>query len=171
MVRAQLLNCIGIASPKASSEDQVAERLGWDGHLRQYTEAKTVEVPFARDGMYYKEFPVMFDWFHHSEAMSPFYLQALSDPFERRYQQRTRRYAGFYMNEDPQAQNYDPQHKIIRSMFNGSRGPMLRKATGLDWAGDPIEVEGRFSPLHGERTFDEMIAHFKDYNDRYGHAR
>ena len=27
MVRAQLLNCIGIASPKASSEDQVAERL------------------------------------------------------------------------------------------------------------------------------------------------
>ena len=73
-------------------------KLGWDGHLRQYTEAKTVDVPFARDGMYYKEFPVMFDWFHHSEAMSPFYLQGLSDPFERKYQQRTRRYAGLYMN-------------------------------------------------------------------------
>lgn len=143
-------------------------KLGWDGHLRQYTEAKTVEVPLARDGMYYKEFPVMFDWFHHSEAMSPFYLQALSDPFERKYQQRTRRYAGFYLNEDPQAPNYDPQHKIIRSMFNGSRGPLLRKATGVDWAGDPIEVEGRFSPLHGERTYDEMIAHFKDYNDVVG---
>ena len=23
----------------------------WEGHLRQYTEAKTVEVPFARDGI------------------------------------------------------------------------------------------------------------------------
>ncbi len=150
--------------------DKVFElfKLGWEGHLRQYTEAKTVDVPFARDGMYYKEFPVMFDWFHHSEALSPFYLQALSDPFERKYQQRTRRYAGFYMNEDPQAQNYDAQHKIIRSFFNGSRGPMLRKATGLDWAGDPIEIEGRFSPLHGERTYDEMLAHFKDYNDVVG---
>ena len=25
------------------------------------------------------------------------------------------------------------EHKIIRSLLNGSRGPMLRKATGLDW--------------------------------------
>ncbi|HQU43083.1 MAG TPA: hypothetical protein PK867_09730 [Pirellulales bacterium] len=34
----------------------------WEGHLRQYTRAHTSEVEFARDGMYYKEFPVMFDW-------------------------------------------------------------------------------------------------------------
>lgn len=140
----------------------------WEGHLRQYTEAKTVEVPLAREGMYYKEFPVMFDWFHNSEGFSAFYLQGLSDPYDRSFQLRTRRYAGFYMNEDPQAPNYDPEHKIIRSTFNGSRGPLLRKATGQDWAGDPIEVEGRFSPLHGERTYDEMIAHFKDYNDVVG---
>lgn len=140
----------------------------WEGHLRQYTEAKTVEVPLAREGMYYKEFPVMFDWFHNGEGFAAFWLQGLSDPHDRLFQQRIRRYAGFYLNEDPQAPNYDPQHKIIRSMFNGSRGPLLRKATGLDWAGDPIEVEGRFSPLHGERTYEEMIAHFKDYNDVVG---
>jgi hypothetical protein len=140
----------------------------WEGHLRQYTEAKTVDVPFAREGMYYKEFPVMFDWFHNGEGFAAFWLQGLSDPTDHRFQQRMRRYAGFYLNEDPQAANYDSQHKIIRSMFNGSRGPLLRKATGVDWAGDPIEVEGRFSPLHGERTYDEMIAHFKDYNDVVG---
>src|SRR5688572_172340 len=29
----------------------------WEGHLRQYTLAKTIDVPMARDGMYYKEFP------------------------------------------------------------------------------------------------------------------
>ena len=57
------------------------------------------------------------------------------------------------MNEDPGAPNYDPEHKIIRSLFNGSRGPLLRKATALDWAGDPIEVENRFRPRHGERTY------------------
>src|SRR5438045_2840268 len=27
---------------------------GWEGHLRQYTLAKTKDVPFARDGMYYQ---------------------------------------------------------------------------------------------------------------------
>ena len=140
---------------------------GWEGHLKQYTEAKTVDVPFARDGMYFREFPVMFDWMHHSEGFSAFFLQGLSDPYDELFQRRTRRFCGFYMNEDPFAKNYDPDHRVIRSMFNGSRGPLMRKATGLDWAGDPIDVE-RFGLLHGERSYEEMVAHFKDYNDVVG---
>ncbi len=52
----------------------------WEGHLRQYTKARTTEVPFARDGMYYKEFHVMFDWFHHGEGLSVFNLEGLCDP-------------------------------------------------------------------------------------------
>lgn len=140
----------------------------WEGHLRQYTEAKTVHVPFARDGMYYKEFPVKFDWLHNGEGLRVFNLQGLSDPYDLDYGRRVRRFAGFYMNEDPGAPNYDPKHKIIRSLLNGSRGPLLRKATGLDWAGDPIEVEGRFQLRHGERNYEEMVAHFKDYNDIIG---
>ncbi|MCI0462548.1 MAG: hypothetical protein L0Z62_36830 [Gemmataceae bacterium] len=140
----------------------------WEGHLRQYTLAKTTRVPFARDGMYYKEFPVMFDWLHHAEGLTVFNLQGLSDPNDPRFRQRARRFAGFYMNEDPGAPNYDPKHKIIRSMFNGSRGPLLRKATALDWAGDPIEVENRFKLGHGERNYEEMLFHFKDYNDIIG---
>lgn len=140
----------------------------WEGHLRQYTLAKTIDVPFARDGMYYKEFPVMMDWLHNGEGLVVFNLQGLSDPWDERFEQRVRRFAGFYMNEDPGAPNYDPQHKIIRSMFNGSRGPLLRKATGLDWAGDPIEVETRFRPRHGENSYSQMVEHFKDYNDIVG---
>ena len=152
------------------ASDQVLEmvRKAWEGHLRQYTQAKTVEVPFARDGMYYKEFPVMFDWQHNAEGLGVFNLLGLSTPRDSALLQRTRRYAGFYMNEDPGAPNYDPQHKIIRSMINGSRGPLMRKATGLDWAGDPIEVEHRFDLAHGERSYEEMVAHFKDYNDVVG---
>ena len=140
----------------------------WEGHLRQYTQAKTVEVPFARDGMYYKEFPVMMDWLHNGEGLVVFNLQGLSDPQDRNFAHRVKRYAGFYLNEDPGAPNYDAQHKIIRSMFNGSRGPLLRKATGLDWAGDPIEIENRFRPRHGETTYAQMVEHFKDYNDIVG---
>ena len=141
---------------------------GWEGHLLQYTEAKTTEVPFARDGMYYKEFPVMFDWFHNGEGFAVFFLQGLSDPYDDTLLVRTRRFAGFYMGDDPSAPNYDPEHRVIRSMFNGSRGPLMRKATALDWAGDPIEIEGRFDPGHGERDFEEMLQHFQDYNDIVG---
>lgn len=140
----------------------------WEGHLRQYTLAKTSKVPLALDGMYYKEFPVMFDWVHHGEGFTAFTFEGLADPSDFRYQNRAKRYAGLYMNEDPGAKNYDPDKKLIKSMFNGSRGPLLRKATGLDWAGDPIEVAHRFALRHGEQSYDEMILHFKDYNDVAG---
>lgn len=140
----------------------------WEGHLRQFTLAKTVEVPFAKDGMYYKEFPVMFDWVHNGEGLSVFNLQGLGDPHDLKFGQRVRRFAGFYMNEDPGAPNYDPEHKIIRSLFNGSRGPLLRKATALDWAGDPIEVAHRFLPRHGESSYQQMLEHFEEYNDVIG---
>ncbi|MEZ6069253.1 MAG: hypothetical protein R3C10_03060 [Pirellulales bacterium] len=140
----------------------------WEGHLRQYTLAKTTDVPFAVDGMYYKEFPTMMDWVHNGEGLTVFDLEGLSNPNDDRFQQRVRRFAGFYMNEDPGAPNYDPEHRIIRSLFNGSRGPLLRDATAVDWAGDPIEVEHRFGPLHGERSYAEMLAHFEEYTDVMG---
>jgi hypothetical protein len=100
-----LLHALG-----ASDEIRAMYRKAWEGHLRQYTEAKTVEVPFARDGMYYKEFPVMFDWQHNNEGLLVFHLMGLSDPESESYDRRLRRYAGFYMNEDPGAPNYDPRH-------------------------------------------------------------
>ena len=143
-------------------------RKAWEGHLRQYTNAKTTEVPFARDGMYYKEFVVMFDWQHNAEGLQVFNLMGLSDPYDPDFQKRVRRYAGFYMNEDPGAPNYDPEHKIIRSMFNGSRGPLMRKATALDWTGDPIDVKNRFKLGHGEDSYEMMLEHFKDYTETTG---
>ena len=151
-----------------SDEVRKLYRRAWEGHLRQYTLAKTVDVPFARDGMYYKEFPVMFDWLHHAEGLTVFQMQALSDPDDPRFLARAKRFAGFYLNEDAGAPNYDAEHQLIRSLFNGSRGPLLRKATALDWAGDPIEVENRFHLGHGEQSYAQMLEHFEDYNDIVG---
>jgi len=140
----------------------------WEGHLRQYTAARTTDVPFARDGMYYKEFPVMFDWLHNGEGLSVFNLEGLCDPQNDRFGKRVIRFAGFYLNDDSGAPNYDPKLKLIRSLFNGSRGPLLRKATALDWAGDPIEVNNRFRLGHGEHSYAQMLEHFQDYNDIVG---
>ena len=72
----------------------------------------------------------------------------LSVPDDAKYQARARRFAGLYMGEDPEAPNYDPQRKLIRSLINGSRGPMLRKATPIDWVGDPI----RHPKVHAPAT-------------------
>jgi hypothetical protein len=158
-----LLHALG-----ASDEIRLRYEKAWEGHLRQYTLARTTDVDFARGGMYYKEFPVMFDWLHNAEGLTVFNSLGLSRPGDPKLLPRVRRFAGFYMAEDPGAPNYDPRLKLIRSMINGSRGPMLRKSTGLDWAGDPIEVKNRFRPGHGESSYAQMLEHFKDYNDVAG---
>jgi hypothetical protein len=140
---------------------------GHEGLLKQYTEARTTVVPVARDGMYHKEFIVQSDWMHHGEGLQLFNRMGLSVPDDPKYRQRARTFAGFYMGEDPDAPNYDSVHKIIRSMQNGSRGPMLRPATPIDWVGDPIDVSA-FNALHGESTFDQFLAHYKEYTDVVG---
>ena len=140
---------------------------GHEGLLQQYTDARTREVPIARQGMYYKEFIVQSDWMHHGEGLQLFNRMGLSIPTDEKYRTRARRFAGFYMAEDPEAPNYDPVHKIIRSMQNGSRGPMLRKATALDWVGDPFDLRG-FDAEHGESSFDQFLAHYQEYTDVVG---
>ncbi len=107
----------------------------WEGHLDQYTKAKDPSTELARDGMYYKEFPTSYDWEHIGEGLGPFYWYGLSRPADERYAIRLRRWAGLYMNEDPDARNYDAKLKIIPSLFNGSKGAKLTVNTQEDWNG------------------------------------
>ena len=148
----------------------------YEGHLRQYGELRTKLTELAANGAYYKEFITQSDWFHTGEGMRAFMLQGLSDPHDSLYRARMKRFAGFYMNEDPEAPNYDPVHKIIRSIWNGSRGPMMRKATVYDWVGDP--VQGSFHLLHNPAGrskmldfmtyYPRMLAHCNEYLDSVG---
>lgn len=108
----------------------------WEGHLRQFGRAKIPTVELAKDGIFVKEFPPSFDWEHTGEGLQAFYWHALGRPNDPTNLARTRRWAGFYLNEDPDAQNYDPRHKMIKSLFNGSKGPITRSVTPVDWDGD-----------------------------------
>jgi len=145
-----------------------------EGHVRQMSQpAKTVterpsHIPYAVNGMYFKEFPTRADWMHISEGLMVFNMMGLGDPYDVKFEHRVKRFAGFYMNEDPGAPNYDPEHKIIRSMYNGSRGPLMRKTTSVDWTGDPSEVRNRYAAGHGEENYEEFLFHFKDYHDTQG---
>ena len=140
---------------------------GHEGLIRQYSEAKTVDVPMGRDGMYVREFAANQDWQHHGEGLQLFNRMALSSPDDSKYLARVKRFSAMYMGEDPAAANYDPKHKIIRSLLNGSKGPMLRKATSTDWVGDPFDVS-KFAALHGESSFDQFLAHYQEYTDVVG---
>lgn len=74
-------------------------------------------------GHAYKEYEIGYDQFHQSESYIYFYLLCLADPGHARNIERARRFAGFFLNEDPEAVNYDPDRKILRCAHNGSRGP------------------------------------------------
>ena len=134
---------------------------GLEGHYRQYTEVTTSSTDIAEYGCYYQEFLPMSDWMHQGEGMQGLMHQGLSDPNDVKMQQRYRRFAGYYLNEDPDAMNYDPEHKIIRSFWTGSRGPMLREGSVYDWGGDI--TSGKFHLLHnlGGRTV------MMDYEEEY----
>lgn len=166
-----LLHALG-----ASDTVLAAFKKAYEGHLLQYKELRTVKTELARDGAYYKEFITQSDWFHTGEGMRGFMFAGLSDPRDERYISRVRRFAGLYMNEDPEAPNYDPKHKIIRSLWTGSKGPMMHKATTYDWVGDP--VPGSFHALHSrggriqmvdlEKHYPKMLAHCAEYVDSVG---
>ncbi len=146
----------------------------YEGHVRQMSlPAKSVtgqpsHLPYAVDGMYFKEFPTRADWMHIAEGLIVFNMMGLGDPYDLKFRHRTCRFAGFYMNEDPGAMNFDYDHDIIRSMYNGSRGPLMRQTNSVDWTGDPSEVRNRYLAGHGEENYEEFLFHFKDYHHTEG---
>lgn len=85
----------------------------WDAVTRQLTKL----------GLVYKEYERGYDQFHQGESYIYFYFLCLANPTDPQLIERARRFAGFYLNEDSEAQNYDPDHKIIRAPHNGSVGP------------------------------------------------
>jgi hypothetical protein len=84
----------------------------WDAVTRQLT----------RMGTIHKEYGIAADNMHQSEQDNCFYSLCAADPTNAKLLDRARRFAGFYLNEDPDAINYDPALKIVLSGNNGSKG-------------------------------------------------
>lgn len=149
---------------------------GLEGHLRQYGELRTELTEIAKNGAYRKEFITQSDWFHTGEGMRGFLMMGLADPTDPLLRTRMTRFARMYMGEDHEAPNYDKEKKIIKSIWTGSKGPMLRRATTYDWVGDP--VPGTFHLLHNpagddemldlEKWYPRMLAHCEEYLDSAG---
>ena len=126
-------------------------RKGLDGHFRQYTEAKTTEVPLGRDGMYYQEFHACFDWMHHGEAWSPIVLQGLSEPDDRALQRRMRRWAGMVHGRRTRTSRTTTRSTASSAPSSTGRADPCcarrRRSTG---PATRSRSPGRFTTLHGE---------------------
>ena len=88
----------------------------WNSVTRQLTRMGTV----------YKEYGIDADNMHQSEADIAFYNLCAADPRNPVSMTRARRFAGFYLNEDPDAINWDPELKIVFNGHHGSKGPHYR---------------------------------------------
>ena len=134
---------------------------GLEGTYRQYSQVTTSSTDVASEGAYYKEFMPMSDFMHQAEGYQGLIHQGLSEPDHKLMQTRFRRFAGFYLNEDPDALNYDRQQRMIRSFWTGSRGPMLREGTAYDWGGDL--TRGKFHLLHHNGGRTTMMDYAEEY--------
>ncbi|UJR19695.1 hypothetical protein I4U23_022829 [Adineta vaga] len=101
---------------------EISRRI-WEGITWQWTEY----------GQIHREFDAYYDWMHHGEGYLYFYFLGLAGPAALKDRQRALRFAGMYIGEDDEAQNYDSKLNLIRSPNTGSRGPRF-EFTAEDWS-------------------------------------
>ncbi|MBT7864518.1 MAG: hypothetical protein HN712_29690 [Gemmatimonadetes bacterium] len=87
----------------------------WNGITRQWT--------YQHQGSVDREFVRSYDMLHLSEGYVGLQNFALADPSIPENADRALRFARFYTGDDPGVDNYDKQHRLIRSPITGSDGP------------------------------------------------
>ncbi|REE86530.1 hypothetical protein A8990_110140 [Paenibacillus taihuensis] len=91
-------------------------------------EFDAITVQFARydsgtgHKMVEKEYEQGYDWFHQGEGYTMFYHMGLMDPSDATIRERAMKYAGLFLNEDPEVINYDEEHHMIPYPHSGSMG-------------------------------------------------
>ncbi|MBI2299315.1 MAG: hypothetical protein HYU66_10310 [Armatimonadetes bacterium] len=93
---------------------------------------EAVTLQFTGYGQVYREFDAYYDWMHHGESSLYIYGFGLADPTVTRDRTRMVRFANMYTGDDPEAPNYDPEKRLIRSPITGSRGPRFANSA-VDW--------------------------------------
>ncbi len=94
------------------------------------------------------------EWHHQGEGNMAFYHFGLADPTISENVRRSRRFAAMFMDEDPEAPNYDPKHRIFRSPMQTSVGPMRRAsaANAIMWLQGGIPSIGESNRYYGVRA-------------------
>ena len=128
----------------------------WEGITRLYDDAG--EPPHGMgshpkyDAELHAEYYKHGDWFHMGEGNQSFYSLGLADPHRPAHLERVRRFADLYLGDSP-ARNYDTAHRVIRSPFHGSTGPLFHaELEFVKRALDPIYYPGGVARGHAQRA-------------------
>jgi len=142
-----------------SDEIDKRHRFVWEGITRQFT----------RYGQVYREFDSNWDWMHHGEGYISLYPMGMVEPEDALFRDRSVRFAAMYIGEDPEAPNWDPKHKIIRSVMNGSRGPKMEWVK-RDWIPTNANLTYYPLPFFDIPGVDASTAWINDHpdNDQFG---
>ena len=97
-------------------------------------------------GEYYN-LAVPFEWFHQGEGNQSFYELALAEPDSAALRERAARFADLTIDE----RNYDAAHRVFRSPFPSSAGPLTRardrgEAAGVHFARAHLTSRYRSDP-------------------------
>ena len=128
-------------------------------------EFNAITWQFTEYGQVYREFDAYYDWMHHGESYTYLYYFGMADPQHHVDRRRALRFAGMYIGEDPEAPNWDAEHKMIRSPINGSRGPRF-EMSAEDWVTHRPVLANYLSPYEdvpGVDSADPNVA--VDWND------
>jgi hypothetical protein len=110
--------------------------------------------------MVVKEYEQGYDWMHQGEGYLFFYMLGLADPTHAQNRARACRYAGFYLNEDPEVHNYDAVRRLVTSPHPGSMGPGWRNFEKFfipwGWADWKKFYGLPFQDVAGVRTLDDI---------------
>ncbi|MXZ19212.1 MAG: hypothetical protein F4Y84_01110 [Caldilineaceae bacterium SB0665_bin_25] len=122
----------------------------WDAITKQLEELGPVLDEYERG----------YDQFHQSESYIYFYFLCLADPANERNRERAVRFAGLYLNENPDAPNYDPERKLIRAPHNGSGGPRWGFTDGPEpsygWSASMRTYGLPYTDIEGVREYDDL---------------
>lgn len=106
----------------------------WDAITWLYSEERVLPdgdpphpmyMPQLRNEYWNLDVPFNADWFHMGEGNQMLYDFGVADPTNPANRERARKFADMYIGEDPNAPNWDSEHRIIRSPLHGGAGPML----------------------------------------------
>jgi len=122
----------------------------WDAITKQLEELGPVLDEYERG----------YDQFHQSESYIYFYFLCLADPTNERNRERAVRFAGLYLNENPDAPNYDPERKLIRAPHNGSGGPRWgftdSPEPSYGWSATMRTYGLPYTDIEGVREYDDL---------------
>jgi len=144
-----------------SEEIHALSRVLWDAVTWQFTEY----------GQVHREFDAYYDWMHHGESYTYTYYLGMANPYHHVDRTRALKFAAMYIGEDPEAPNWDPDLKMIRSPINGSKGPRF-EMSGEDWETHRWVLANYLSPYEDVPGIDASDPFVKaDWNDDEMFAR